>query len=118
MSARVSRSGNLASPPRCPNDAARKGKNGEHGRWPVASVMPLSIGQHVLVYGWVGRQYRDGVPGTIIRRSVSGVGEWIYSVVLDAPQPDGICLVEAPREDLVNAAAAPPPRRPRRRRTK
>jgi hypothetical protein len=46
--------------------------------------MPFSVGERVLVYGWVGCGYRDAVPGTIVRVWVTGVGEWIYSVILDA----------------------------------
>lgn len=76
------------------------------------------MGQRVLVYGWVANRYCDGVAGTIIRVWTSEIGEWIHSVVLDAPQPDGICVVEATRDDIVKAAPTSPPRRARRRRAK
>ena len=82
--------------------------------------MPLSVGERVLAYGWVGCGYRDGVAGTIIRVWLSGLGEWVYSVVFDAPQPDGVCLVEAVGEDVVKAPPieAPPRRAGRGRRSR
>ena len=83
----------------------------------MADAMRLAIGERVAVYGWVGCQYRKGVVGTVIRFWVTGLGEWGYTVVLDAPQPDGVCLVEATGQDLgkidTPTTRVKRPRRPR-----
>ena len=67
----------------------------------MADAMRLPVGERVAVYGWVGCQYRKAAAGTIIRFWVTGLGEWSYTVLLDAAEPDGVCLVEATGEDLV-----------------
>jgi hypothetical protein len=85
----------------------------------MADVIRFAVGERVAAYGWAGCRYRDGVIGSVIRCWVTGLGESVYAVCLDAPQPDGVCLVEASTEDLVKLAATPTkpvkrPRRPRR----
>jgi hypothetical protein len=87
----------------------------------MADVMRLAVGERVAAFGWVGCQYREGVVGMVVRFWVTGLGEWVYTIVLDVPEPDGVCLVEAATEDLVRLAPMPAkpvkrPRRPRRSR--
>lgn len=59
----------------------------------MADVMRLAVGERVAAFGWVGCQYREGVVGLVIRFWVTGLGEWVYTIVLDVPEPDGVCLV-------------------------
>ena len=57
----------------------------------------------VRVYGWLWNQPREGLLGTVVAVRFSEIGERICLVVLDAPEEDGVCLVDVAHDEVVRA---------------
>jgi hypothetical protein len=58
----------------------------------------------VLVWGWRQNRPLGGLPGTVVHIWISGIGERVYTVILDAPDEiDGTCVLDVAAHDLVRA---------------